>query len=138
VVLTGSQSERALTASVFGQCEKRDHVIDLAGQLTIGELASLIEQARLLICNNSGPAHIAAAVQTLVVDLYALTNPQHTPWQVPHQLLYNDVPCRNCYSSICPEGTNACLNGVGPDTVVAAAMALLRTNASESWKSMVA
>lgn len=44
-----------------------------------------------LITNNPGPAHIAAAVGTPVVDLYAQTNPQHTLWQVPHRQFYHDT-----------------------------------------------
>src|SRR2546425_4889283 len=46
------------------------------------EVATITAQERL-ISNNTGPVHIAAAVGTPVVDLYALTNPQHTPWGVP-------------------------------------------------------
>ncbi|WP_368639399.1 glycosyltransferase family 9 protein [Castellaniella ginsengisoli] len=125
IVLTGTADERALTAAIRMQCEVRSHIVDLAGRLGLGELACLIEDARLLITNNTGPAHIAAAVGTPLVDLYALTNPQHSPWQVPHRLLYHDVPCRNCYSSVCREGTHACLEGVDPQRVVAAVHELL-------------
>jgi ADP-heptose:LPS heptosyltransferase len=53
--------------------------------------------------------HVAAAVGTPVVDLYALTNPQHTPWGVPHRVRFHDVPCKYCYKSVCPEGHGHCL-----------------------------
>ena len=91
----------------------------------IGELAALIAEADLLIGNNSGPVHLAAAVGTPVVDLYALTNPQHTPWQVPSRVLFRDVPCRFCQKSLCPEGHHRCLSGVSPREVAAAAIALM-------------
>jgi ADP-heptose:LPS heptosyltransferase len=68
---------------------------------------------------------VAAAVGTPVVDLYALTNPQHTPWGVPHRVLFRDVPCKYCYKSICPEGHGNCLSLVEPAEVVKAALALL-------------
>jgi ADP-heptose:LPS heptosyltransferase len=84
----------------------------------------------VLISNNTGPVHIAAAVQTPVVDLYALTNPQHTPWGVPHRILNHDVPCRNCYQSVCPQGDNACLNNVDPARVADAARELLQAGPS--------
>jgi ADP-heptose:LPS heptosyltransferase len=71
--------------------------------------------------------HVAAAVGTPVVDLYALTNPQHTPWLVPHRVLSKDVPCRNCYKSVCPQGHHACLD-VGVEEVVAAASELWTTS----------
>jgi len=60
-----------------------------------------------------------------VVDLYALTNPQHTPWQVPSRVLYHDVPCKYCYRSVCPQGHHACLAQVAPARVAAAARELL-------------
>src|SRR5581483_1678534 len=100
----------------------------LAGCLNLAELAALIAQAPLLISNNTGPAHIAAAIGTPVVDLYAQTNPQHTPWQVPHRLLYHDVPCRNCFKSVCPQGHHDCLARVPPEAVVQAALELLSIN----------
>ncbi len=56
-------------------------VHDLSGALALDELIAAIDGAALLVSNNSGPVHIAAARRTPVVDLYALTNPQHTPWQ---------------------------------------------------------
>jgi ADP-heptose:LPS heptosyltransferase len=78
----------------------------------------------VLICNNSGPAHIAAALDTPVVVLYALTNPQHTPWQVASRVLNHDVPCRNCLRSVCPQGHHACLLRVEPEAVAHAALEL--------------
>ncbi len=99
--------------------------VSLAGRLSLEELAALLELAPLLIANNTGPAHLAAAVGTPVVSLYALTNPQHTPWGVPSRVLSQDVPCRWCYKSTCPEGHHLCLRGVAPAEVASAALALL-------------
>jgi ADP-heptose:LPS heptosyltransferase len=81
--------------------------------------------ARLLLSNNSGPVHIAAALGTPVVDLYALTNPQHTPWGVAARVLNRDVPCRHCLKSICPQGHHQCLRGVPADEVAEAALQLI-------------
>jgi len=125
IVLTGGQAERELTAAIAAGCAGAG-VVDLAGRLTLGELGALIERAGVLVSNNSGPVHIAAALGTPVVDLYALTNPQHTPWQVPHRLLYRDVPCKYCYRSVCPQGHHACLAGVPPGAVARAARELLQ------------
>jgi ADP-heptose:LPS heptosyltransferase len=68
---------------------------------------------------------VAAAVGTPVVDLYALTNPQHTPWKVRNRVLFQDVPCRFCFKSSCPQGHHACLTGVRPEWVVEAVKSLL-------------
>jgi ADP-heptose:LPS heptosyltransferase len=100
--------------------------MNLAGQLGTEELAAVIDAATLLVSNNTGPVHIAAATGTPVVVLYALTNPQHTPWKVPSRVLFHDVPCRNCYRSVCPEGHHNCLRLVTPEEVVSAATDLLK------------
>lgn len=126
VLLTGSHAESELTRDVMRfSSSARARLIDLAGALTLGELIALIEKTSLLIANNSGPVHLAAALGKPVVDLYALTNPQHTPWMTSHRVLYRDVACRWCYRSECPEGHHACLRGVLPGDVAQAARELL-------------
>lgn len=122
VLLTGSADERPLLERLARHGDGRARA--LAGELDLAGLAALIARAPVLISNNTGPAHVAAAVGTPVVDLYALTNPQHTPWRVTNRVLYRDVPCRNCYRSVCPEGHHHCLRGVEPREVVAAAREL--------------
>src|SRR5256885_16700168 len=97
----------------------------VAGSLDLAELAALLARSDLLVANNTGPVHVAAAVGTPVVDLYALTNPQHTPWGVPRRVLNHDVPCRWCYKSVCPEGHHDCLRLVSPHAIVQAALELL-------------
>lgn len=122
LVLTGNEQETLLADSIR---EHVPHAHSLAGRLDLGKLAALISLAPLLIANNTGPVHIAAALGTPVVDLYALTNPQHTPWQVKSHVLFADVPCRFCYKSVCPQGHHHCLEQVPPSRVVGAALALL-------------
>jgi len=101
IVITGSAAERPLADAIYQQLDSYPRsdrsggqlpVLNLAGQLTIGQLIGLIAEAPGLIANNTGPVHIAAAVGTPVVVLYAKTNPQHTPWRVPNRVLYFDVP----------------------------------------------
>jgi ADP-heptose:LPS heptosyltransferase len=128
VVFTGASDERDLVESIRADMGVPSH--SLAGVLALPELAALIALAPLLISNNTGPAHLAAAVGTPVVDLYALTNPQHTPWRVPTRVLSHDVPCKYCYKSICPEGHHDCLRRVAPAAVVQAAVELLASTAS--------
>jgi lipopolysaccharide heptosyltransferase II len=123
VVLTGTASERGLVEQI--QQEMQVPSWALVGELDLAGLAALIAKAPLLISNNTGPVHIAAAVGTPVVDLYALTNPQHTPWHVPHRVLCHDVPCKYCYKSVCPEGHHNCLRLVPTEAVVQAACELL-------------
>jgi ADP-heptose:LPS heptosyltransferase len=87
---------------------------------TLAELAALVGRAGVLLANNSGPAHVAAAMSTPVVVLYALTNPQHAPWRVASEVLFERVPCAFCYQSRCAEGHHGCLSGIPPEAVVEA------------------
>lgn len=130
LVLTGDATEVELVESV--RRRTRATTASLAGQLTLGELAAVIAPAALLIANNTGPVHIAAAVGTPVIDLYALTNPQHTPWNVPNRVLYHDVPCRFCYRSVCPQSHHDCLRLLDPARVARAAHELLALGADRS------
>lgn len=123
LILTGTADESFLLDQIRAAAYGRPR--SLAGRLSLGALAAVIGRAPLLITNNTGPAHIAAAMGTPVVDLYALTNPQHTPWAVPSRVLSHPVPCAPCYRSTCPEGHHRCLREVTPEQVVAAALALL-------------
>jgi lipopolysaccharide heptosyltransferase II len=123
-LVTGDGSERDLVDEVCRSAGGAVH--PLAGSLSLADMAALVDAAPLLITNNTGPAHMAAALGTPVVDLYALTNPQHTPWQVPSRVLSHDVPCRNCFKSVCPAGHHACLLGISPADVALAALELLR------------
>ena len=129
VVLTGTADERALVERILDRMERptRRSVLALAGELSFPLFCALIEAADLTITNNTGPMHVAAAVKTPVVALFALTNPpeEWRPWRVPHRLLYHDVPCRICYSRICPYG-HECLRLVTPQMVVDAVAEMLQ------------
>ncbi len=122
VAFTGTAAERELVAGIRAAMGAPS--ADLSGRLDLGGMAGLLSFAPLLIANNTGPVHMAAALGTPVVDLYALTNPQHTPWEVPHRTLSHDVPCKYCYKSVCPLGHHDCLRLVLPGEVVQAAREL--------------
>ncbi len=133
IVLAGGIDDAAACAEAAAAVEARGRSsVLLAGDLGLGELAALIGGARLCLCNNSGPAHLAAAMQTPVVVAYALTNPQHTPWAVPSRVLSHAVPCRDCLKSVCPMGHHRCLLGIEADELVAAALDLWRATAGRN------
>jgi lipopolysaccharide heptosyltransferase II len=123
IVFTGSAGERDLVESIRSAMGAPS--CSVAGSLDLGGLAALLSRCDLLVANNTGPVHVAAAVGTPVLDLYALTNPQHTPWMVPCRVLSHDVACRWCYRSVCPEGHHHCLRLVDADEAYEAACELL-------------
>jgi lipopolysaccharide heptosyltransferase II len=124
IVVAGGRADRAAVQQAAAAIAGREptRLMDLS----LGELAALIARAQVLMCNNSAPAHLAAALGTPVVVAYALTNPQHTPWLARQRVLSHDVPCRDCQRSVCPEGHHQCLRGVHADTMAAAALDLMR------------
>jgi lipopolysaccharide heptosyltransferase II len=128
LLITGGPDDAAEVTELTERLDGR--AASVAGRLDVAGLAALIARAPLFIGNNSGPAHLAAAVGTPAVILYALTNPQHTPWRVPARVLSHDVPCRNCRRSVCPEGHHLCLRGVSADAVVEAALELAASTGS--------
>ncbi|MGI8876960.1 MAG: glycosyltransferase family 9 protein [Egibacteraceae bacterium] len=126
VVVTGSPSETDLTARVAGPT--RPGVTDLGGTTTFATLARVLAGAAAVVVGNTGPAHLAAAVGTPVVSLYAPTVPaaRWRPWGVPHELLGDQrIACAGCRAQVCPLPGHPCLDAVLPDDVVAAVRRLL-------------
>ena len=117
VVVTGSPAERELTAAVAGT-----DAIDLGGATDLAGLAAVLARASAVVVGNTGPAHLAAAVGTPVVSLFAPTVPvvRWRPWAVLHELLFVDVPCAGCRARICPVEDHPCLGGVEVADVLAA------------------
>ena len=82
----------------------------------------MLAAAEAVVVGNTGPAHLAAAVGTPVVSLFAPTVPpvRWRPWGVPHELLFHDVPCAGCRARTCPVEGHPCLGEVAVAEVLAA------------------
>jgi ADP-heptose:LPS heptosyltransferase len=117
VIVTGGPGERALTRHVAGTS-----ALDLGGRTSLGELADVLAGAACVVAGNTGPAHLAAAVRTPVVSLFAPTVPVQRwhPWGVPHELLYVPVPCAGCRARTCPVPGHPCLDDLGVGDVLRA------------------
>jgi ADP-heptose:LPS heptosyltransferase len=118
VVVTGAEGERALTATVAGP--ERPGVLDLGGATDLAGLAAVLADAEAVVVGNTGPAHLAAAVGTPVVSLFAPVVPavRWRPWRVPHVLLGDQhARCRGSRARVCPVPGHPCLNGVSVDEV---------------------
>jgi lipopolysaccharide heptosyltransferase II len=85
LIITGSSAEKQLTED-FQKAIGEDSYAT-GGLFNLAEFVALIQLASAVISVNTGSVHIAAAVGTPCVVLYALTNPQHTPWKTPHLVL---------------------------------------------------
>lgn len=84
ILITGASSEKELAAAIEQGIGNNAYAV--AGLLDMAEFIALINETPLVISVNTSAVHIAAATQTPVIVLYALTNPQHTPWKVPSKV----------------------------------------------------
>jgi ADP-heptose:LPS heptosyltransferase len=124
VAVTGSPGESDLTGAVLSRLPAP--AVDLTGKTTLGALAALVSKSALLICNDTGVSHVAAAVgaRSVVVasgsDVarWAPLDPQR------HPVVWHDMPCRPCSYDACPVG-HGCATGVTVERVLAEAHRLL-------------
>jgi ADP-heptose:LPS heptosyltransferase len=119
VVVTGGPGERALTA----QTSRGAGAVDLGGRTTFAELAAVLDGADAVVVGNTGPAHLAAAVGTPVVSLFAPTVPYEKwgPYGVPSVRLGDQhAPCRDTRARQCPVPGHPCLSSVSAADVVGA------------------
>jgi ADP-heptose:LPS heptosyltransferase len=118
VIVTGSATEATLAGYVSD-----GRALDLSGQLDLGQLAAVLDGAQVVIAPNTGPAHLAAAVQTPVVSLFAPVVPAASwaPYGVPSVVLGDqEAACRDSRARICPLPGHPCLTSIRPEEVVAA------------------
>jgi heptosyltransferase-3 len=137
VVLTGAPDarERALCDAILDALSHtaRGHVADLAGALTLRELAALAAQARVFVGVDSAPMHIAAAMGTPTVALFGPSGElEWGPWQASQRVITSRVhPCRPCGIDGCGGGkVSECLTVIGAGEVHAAVRELLADTAS--------
>lgn len=115
VRVTGGRGERDLAAQATPPGAQ-----NLAGGTTLAGLARLLAGASAVVVGNTGPAHLAAAVGTPVVSLFAPVVPAErwAPWGVPHVLLGDQhAPCKDTRARTCPVPGHPCLSGVTPREV---------------------
>src|SRR5207245_3314829 len=125
VVLIGGRDVRHMGEQLMRKL--RTTPIDLMGKTTMKELIALLRRARLLVTNDSGPMHLAAAVGTPVIALFGPTDPTRTgPYGAGHTVLRSGVPCSPCFSRRCTNAVELeCLTSIRPENVIEAAMSLL-------------
>ena len=125
VVITGSATELALAEEVCRDA-RPSRLVNLVGGTDLAGLAEVIALARAILVANTGPAHLAAAVGTPVVSIYAPTvaAERWRPWMVPHELLSAPVPCAGCRAHTCPVAGHPCVERVSADEALAAILRL--------------
>lgn len=117
IVLTGTQAEAGITRSVAEAM--RAPALDLAGLTTLGGAAALVARARLVVANDTGISHIAAALGTPSVIVASGSDTRR--WapldRQRHRVLAHEIACRPCAHRECPIG-HPCAAAIGAEQVI--------------------
>lgn len=123
IVIVGSAGERDAGEVILSGVRAGTN---LAGRCSVDELLSVLRGASLLIGNDSGPAHIAAAMGRPTVALFGSTSPS---WTAPRgraiDCISAEVECSPCFERECPRGEPRCLLEIDPEEVVRRACSLM-------------
>jgi heptosyltransferase II len=126
-ILFGGKTDLPITNQIESAIRHSSFVIrNLAGQTSLRELMALLKLCRVLLTNDTGPMHVAAALGTPVVVPFGSTSPELTgpglPGDARHRLLKSDAPCSPCFLRECPIDFR-CMNGISVERVVEAVVA---------------
>lgn len=102
------------------------NAVSLAGKTSVRDSCEVLARCAMLICNDSGVQHLAAAVGTPCVSLFTRREFPGMWWPhgPQHQVLMKDVECHTCFLDACPYD-NKCIKAIGVDEVIAAAARVL-------------
>jgi len=133
VLLTGSSDEKTMVQSVLERMET--HALNLAGKTSLGGLAALMSKLDLFVSNDTGPAHLAVAVDCPSVTIFGPADPRR--WapldRERHPIVRYAVPCSPCEYRTCPID-HRCLRWLSPEMVLKAAEKLLPVRTSTGVK----
>ncbi|MCK4658924.1 MAG: lipopolysaccharide heptosyltransferase II [Phycisphaerae bacterium] len=126
-VLMGGPDERRACESIAGRC--RCQPINLAGRTGLRELAAILAQAAVVLCHDSAPMHLAAALGVPMVCILGPTNPARTgPYRTDATILQAGLPCVPCYLrklSHC-RFNHECMHTISPTEVTGAIASILQ------------
>lgn len=123
VVVIGSAGEKEAAEKIA--CAVGVSAVNLAGQVDLKATAAIIAGAKLFIGNDSGPMHMACAVQTPVIALFGQNTPKrYGPWQNKNVTIYHPVECSPCAQTSCSRQPR-CMEMISVDEVKTAISKLL-------------
>jgi heptosyltransferase-2 len=123
IVLTGGPSERDLGNDI--ETSMRNSCLNLVGLTSVRQLMAILSRCRLMITNDSGPMHMAAALDVPVVALFGPTDHTTTsPFTSTHRIVRKDTDCAPCLKRVCPTD-HRCMTAIESRDVIEAARSLM-------------
>ena len=124
VWLVGSANDASICAQIDAQSDQQCH--DLSGKTSLPEAVDLLSLASLVVSNDSGLMHIAAALNRPLVAIYGSTDPHHTPpLGKNHAIARLALDCSPCFKRECPLQHLDCLHKLEPKSVIALAQSVM-------------
>src|SRR5439155_7492626 len=123
VVLLTSPGERDQAESIASSCEGLPMIGEDGDVL---QLASAISHCSVIITNDSGPLHLAAALAVPSVSIFGPTDPARTVIPGATRVVRKKVSCGPCYERECPLRDHRCMKEISVDEVYSAAVGLLQ------------
>ena len=96
IILIGSTAEKNYVEGIVSACDKQEKIISLAGKTSIQQLIGVIQQASLLITNDTGPMHIGFATKTKTLALFGPCSPNQYGFNKNCFPIYKNVYCSPC------------------------------------------
>ena len=122
VWLMGSEADKGVAQSILGAAP--GCAIDLCGKTDLASAIDLIAVAHVVISNDSGLMHIAAALERPLVALFGSSSPKHTPPRSEKaRVEYLAIECSPCFARVCPLGHFRCMRELSPRRILAEALA---------------
>jgi len=120
VILLGSKSDQKIATNILSQTHQQSHLHNWCGNTSLDEAIALIGMAKIVVSNDSGLMHIAAALKTPQVAIFGSSDPAHTPpLSDKAKIIWLNLPCSPCHKKECPLGHLKCLNDILPQQVLA-------------------
>ncbi|HEY3332348.1 MAG TPA: glycosyltransferase family 9 protein [Capsulimonadaceae bacterium] len=123
VVVTGGSGDRKLIDEMLGNSQRARDVIDLGGKLSIKQLGAVLARADAFVTADTGPMHIAAALDAPLICLSGAADPDRTGPLSPKStvLIDRSLPCVSCQNKTCQFGMDIkCMTGISVDAVASA------------------